>query len=182
MRLNDERASFRRVGGGCPSCRGASARVLGAGVGLSGAGKDRQPVSVRCEVQPVEGQADIDGQRYTELGDLDDDWGQPGVDENVARLTRWLAHGSVSPTSTTLATHGPHDQGGVGLTRSATLQTARSRSAPEAHGRARPRTWVESGATPGRWRPLPIPRMTSTTATGSGWARTSIPSASTSRQ
>ncbi|MFZ2056818.1 MAG: plasmid pRiA4b ORF-3 family protein [Acidimicrobiales bacterium] len=29
----------------------------------------------------------IDGQRYTELSDFDDDWGQPGVDENVARLT-----------------------------------------------------------------------------------------------
>ena len=29
----------------------------------------------------------IDGQRYKELGDFDDDWGQPGVDENVARLT-----------------------------------------------------------------------------------------------
>ncbi len=29
----------------------------------------------------------IDGQRYTELNDLDDDWGQPGVDENVARLS-----------------------------------------------------------------------------------------------
>ena len=27
----------------------------------------------------------IDGQRYTELNDFDDDWGQPGVDENVAR-------------------------------------------------------------------------------------------------
>ena len=25
----------------------------------------------------------IDGQRYTELNDFDDDWGQPGVDEDV---------------------------------------------------------------------------------------------------
>ena len=30
----------------------------------------------------------IDGQRYTELNDLDDDWGQPGVDENVSAIER----------------------------------------------------------------------------------------------
>ena len=35
---------------------------------------------------------------------------------------------------------------------------------------------------PGRYRPLPIPTMTGTTATKSGWGKTSIPSASTSRQ
>ena len=37
------------------------------------------------------------------------------------------------------------------------------------------------GATPGHGGPLPIPRMTSTAATGSSLARTSIPSASTPR-